>query len=93
MSDKVYEIDEQGRYTYFNTPTQIKYFDVVPYGNMTEVTRRGAIAYHDKIICGCCGGIIDLKEYYEGLLEWIKPEEAIKPYNEWVDISEGIVGE
>ena len=36
---------------YYNKPTQVKFYDV---DNDLWV---GGIAYHDEIICGCCGGI------------------------------------
>ena len=68
---------------YFDKPTQVKFID--PLEPMTE---NGAphfcsgIAYKDKIICGCCGGIFQLDE-----LEWMQV------YQDWIDISEAIVGE
>lgn len=34
------------------------------------------------IICGCCGGVIELEEVAE-----------IYPYSDWVDISDEIIGE
>lgn len=42
----------------------------------------GGIAYQDKVICGCCGGIFDLNEIC-----------YLKEYKTWVNISEEITGE
>ena len=39
------------------------------------------IAYHDEIICGCCGGIVEVSE-----------TEQIQPLP-WVNISEAIAGD
>ena len=39
---------------------------------------------NDKyIICGCCGGVIEVDE----------DVEIIEEYNNWVDISDSIIGE
>lgn len=50
---------------YFDKPKQVKFEDEE--GNLCY-----GIAYHDEIICACCGGILD-------------PEEVkiIKVYNDW----------
>ena len=40
------------------------------------------IAYQDKIICGCCGELIDLNEDYVYVFSELK----------WVDIADAIEG-
>ena len=47
------------KYNYFEVPTQVKFWDV------DGDHYIGGIAYRDKIICGCCGGIFDISEIYE----------------------------
>lgn len=66
---------------YFETPTQVLF-------KQDEETMRengaewfAGIAYHDEIICGCCGGIVEVSE-----------TELIQPLP-WVNISDAIVGD
>lgn len=66
---------------YFETPTQVLF-------KQDEETMRengaewfAGIAYHDEIICGCCGGIVEVSE-----------TEQIQPLS-WVNISEAIAGD
>ena len=71
-------------YRKFDTPTQLAYWDVD--GNHYV----GGIGYGTEIICGCCGGIIDIDEIYE-----FAPAEItnpIIPYEEWMDIADEITG-
>ena len=63
---------------YYNKPTQVKFYDV---DNDLWV---GGIAYHDEIICGCCGGIQKISE--------LKEDEIIE-YTYWVNISDEIKGD
>lgn len=67
--------------TYFEKPTQVKFWDAE-----TERYICG-IAYRDEIICGECGGIIFIKEVYEDAPDEI---EAIEVYEYWVDFNEYI---
>ena len=67
--------------TYFEKPTQVKFWDVE-----TERYICG-IAYRDEIICGECGGIISIDELYEDVSDGI---EVIKVYKSWVDFNEYI---
>lgn len=62
---------------FFEKPTQVKFLDR---DNNIWV---GGIAYHDEIICGCCGGILEIDEF---------AEHEIVTYD-WMDISEEIIGE
>lgn len=52
----------------------------------------GGIAYHDEIICGCCGGVVSIEEVYEFAPTGVK--EPVRAFDErWVDISHEIIGE
>ena len=66
---------------YFETPTQVLFKQDEE--TMRETGREwfAGIAYHDEIICGCCGGIFETDEI-----------ELIQPLP-WVDISEEIAGD
>ena len=73
---------------YFLQPTQVMYFD---YREEDEPRTLTGIAFRQEIICGCCGGIIDIDE----LVEAGKREghnKVVFPYNTWEDISEAIDG-
>lgn len=72
--------------TYFETPTQVMFRD---FDNECWV---GGIAYHNEIICGCCGAVIDLEELYDEAEE-VDCAEPVYPYQHWVDISEEIIGD
>ena len=72
---------------YFEYPTQVKFLDDAG----DKLQYRGGIAYGDTIICGCCGGRVEIAE----LLECFSEQEAnliIIPL-EWIDISKNIMGE
>ena len=58
--------------TYFEVPTQVAYWDESHY--------VGGIAYHDMIICGCCGGLVEIKEVVEFAPVGVKP---IVEYQDW----------
>jgi hypothetical protein len=83
---------EDGRILNFNVPTQVKYLDADADEGDTWI---GGIGYNGWIICGCCGGLIDIDEIYEAA-SWDPSKEGIAPiivYDDWVDISENIAGE
>ena len=66
---------------FFEKPTQVMFKQ-----DEETMLENGAewfagIAYHDEIICGCCGGIIEMDEV-----------ETISPMS-WIDISEAIAGD
>ena len=75
------------KHLYFETPTQVAYFDY--YGEDDHPRYIGGIAYQDKIICGCCGGIVEIADVYEFTPEGIEP---IKVYHDWMNIEEEICG-
>lgn len=64
----------------FDCPTQV----VFTFHNGECYERCAGIAYHDEIICGCCGGIFDNFNEIEieqellwiSLVEEIAPDEA-----------------
>lgn len=73
------------RYEQFDKPTQVVFWD-----HDGDHWCSG-IAYGGIIICGCCGGIVEIEEIYEFAPEHIyKP---IWPYDNWVDISNAISGD
>ena len=63
---------------YFHTPTQVKFYD---YDN--EKWNAG-IAYKDEIICGCCGGVFEIRDIRENAPKEI---DAIVPYKIWIDLT------
>ena len=71
--------------TYFDCPKQVMYFD-----SHCEEWRVG-IAYHDEIICACCGGIFEIDEIIANAKE-NGLKQAIYPYEYWVDITYEITG-
>ena len=71
------------RHTYFDFPTQVRFYDV------DGDKWIGGIAYKDKIMCGCCGGLFSIEEIYEFAPENL--EEPIKVYKNWVDLSSAIM--
>ena len=42
---------------YYEVPKQVKWFDY------NEDKWIGGIAFHDFIICGCCGSVLELNEF------------------------------
>lgn len=74
------------KYNYFKVPTQVKFWDYEG-GHYL-----GGIAYLDEIICGCCGGILDISEIYEFAPDTLE-EDPIVIYDNWVCISSAICGD
>ena len=71
--------------TYFKHPTQVKFYDE------DREAYTGGIAYKNEIICGCCGGIIDIDEFLEDF-DVTLPIPPIIPMD-WITISDEIIGE
>ena len=83
---------KQYEYTplYYGTPCQVKFWDC---GDPDNITMYGGIAYHDEIICGCCGAILSIQEVIDDAAECgIHWDDAIIEL-EWIDIEEAIRGE
>lgn len=63
---------------YYPKPKQVKWFDDL------DGVWVGGIAFGHVIICGCCGGTIELDEFEKG---------EVVEYEDWIDIEEEIKGE
>ena len=101
MDNVIY--NENHEIVYFNSPTQVSFVDT----NLEpeDWMHLGGIAYQDRIICGCCGGVLeltDINEDWRNLCAESDPaivaavekfETPIRVYDDWVDISEEIIGE
>ena len=73
------------KYNYFEVPTQVKFWDIFSKGYV------GGIAFRDKIICGCCGGVASISDVYMSAPDTL--EDPIVVYDDWVDISHEIRGD
>lgn len=71
---------------FFEKPRQV----VFKFYNGECYERCAGIAYHDEIICGCCGGIFDKfsEIEIEQELPWISLIEEIAPYEVYGEIEE-----
>lgn len=85
---------EDKKYFYF--PTQVKFLDTF---REERVFWHYGIAYHDEIICGCCGGIFNLNEFWEEFAALKEEEEIFKDIEEpieillgWADLEDIIKG-
>ena len=72
--------------TYFDRPTQVVFADPDNPGEWLI-----GIAYHDEIICACCGGVFNIDDVIE-MAETDGVKCAIYEYSEWNDIADEIVG-
>lgn len=71
---------------FFDVPTQVAFWDV------DGDHYVGGIAYHNEIICGCCGGVVLIDEVYEFTPADVKePIHVFDKY--WVDVSGEIKGD
>ena len=68
---------------YFDRPTQVMFCD-------EEGEWLAGIAYCGEIICGCCGGVVEIEEIYEFCPNNVK--NPIYIYSQWIDISDEIRG-
>lgn len=68
--------------TFYETPTQVMFH------NSNGVYNFG-IAWGNKIICACCGGIFEVEKVLEFALE---DQPAIYEYSTWTDLSDEIYG-
>ena len=66
----------------FDRPTQVAFWEDNHY--------IGGIAYGSEIICGCCGGVVEIAEVYEFAPEGVTP---IVVYEDWVAFDDSIIGE
>ena len=71
---------------YYEIPTQVKFYDV------DGDNWIGGIAYENYIICGCCGGKIEISDLVMDAEEIdMKPDMLIQELP-WVNIDETIRG-
>lgn len=79
--------------TYFDVPTQVKFIDFDGCDD-NWFEEKGGIAYGNEIICGCCGGIIELDDLWSDWEElkdhFPNFDSPLKVYKTWVDISDDI---
>lgn len=81
---------------HFDYPKQVKFLDLGDVGGAEYW--HGGIIIDDCIICGCCGTVISLEEYFSDWEEYGKKdfpnvEAPIEIYDYWNDISCEIKGE
>ncbi len=57
---------------------QVRFFD------KEDGVIHAGILYNDKIICGCCGGVFDADS---------EDFEILEKYEDWVDLTETIIGD
>ena len=65
---------------YYGTPCQVRFVDC---GDPNNITKCGGIAYHDEIICGCCGTRYAVKVLAKDgitVLPWISIVDEIIGY-------------
>ena len=72
---------------YYEIPTQVKFYDI------NEEQWIGGIAYEDYIICGCCGGKIEICDLLTKAEDTgMNPDMVIQELP-WIDINETIRGD
>lgn len=75
------------RFSWFETPMQVLWFDC---DAEEEEEYKAGIAYHDKIICACCSGVMEIDEIYQFAEEADKV--GIVPFDNWIDLTDEITG-
>ena len=70
---------------FFKIPKQVMFKDL----DIRE-DYLGGIAYHDEVICGCCGQIFKIADLYETAHGEYEP---IKVFRSWVNVSDEIIGD
>lgn len=79
------------RTLYYDKPTQVKFLDFLEFESYKPYW-IGGIAYHNEVICGCCGGVFEISELYEKAKERGYEHSPIEALI-WIDINEEIKGE
>lgn len=74
---------------YFYCPRQVVFI----FNNGDCYERWSGIAYHNEIICGCCGSIFDLEDEskeieIEKVLPWVSLTEEISPDEDYGDLED-----
>ena len=72
---------------YYAHPVQVRFWDT------NQLKYVGGIAYHDYIICACCGEALRIDEILDLAMKMSKldPDKAIVELA-WIDISQEILG-
>lgn len=68
---------------FYDEPTQVRFYVDAEEGYC------GGIAYHDEIICGCCGGIFEIGDVVDNTPRGLLP---IREYKDWMDLT-GVIME
>ena len=72
---------------YYGTPCQVRFFEAA------DCLYRGGIAYHNVVICGCCGAVLLIDDIVKDAEKYnIHWDDAIVEL-EWIDIDKAIKGE
>ena len=66
---------------YFDAPKQVVFADPDNAGQWII-----GVAYHDEIICMCCGAVFEIADVVE-MAEEAGFKQAIYPYEDWIDVS------
>lgn len=72
---------------FYERPKQVVFADPENPGDWLA-----GIAFHDSIICSCCGGVFEI----EDVIEQAKEDGVFNPiyeYEDWSDITDDIVGD
>ncbi len=72
---------------YFDCPKQVVFADPENLGEWLC-----GIAFHDSVICSCCGGVFEIADVLEAATE----NEVVNPfyeYKDWSDITNDICGD
>ena len=73
----------------FDYPTQV----VFTFNNGDCYERCSGIAYHNKVMCGCCGGVFDLEDEFDDIkiekeLPWVSLVEEISPEEDYGELED-----
>ena len=82
-----------GMKTYFENPTQVRYFDFITYQVGDKPAYIAGIAYKDEIICSCCGEVFSIPEICEIAQKMGFKGKVIIPYYSWVNLNDEITGD
>lgn len=74
----------ESKIMYFDIPTQVAFWEA------EQERYLAGIAYGTEIICGCCGGIIEIEEVYEFAPKDVRP---IIIYDSWESFDDFIIAD
>ena len=73
---------------WFENPVQVRVFDCIDEDG--EAQFYNGIAFQDKVICACCGMVVDIDDLYDNADDDKFTGAVIEPYKTWVSFSEEI---